>query len=93
MPEYLFYFFNSEFYWEQVRKKMGGSAQGGMNASLLSEIKVHFPPKEEQQKIITIFAHVDEQIDGEKATKEIIETLKKGLMQILLTGQVRIKVN
>jgi type I restriction enzyme S subunit len=93
IPEYLFYFFNSIYYWEQIRKKMGGSAQGGINASLLSKIKVHFPSKDEQRKIISILAHVDEQIDREKMTKEKIESLKKGLMQTLLTGQVRIKVN
>lgn len=92
-PEYLYYFFNSKFYWDQVKKKMGGSAQGGMNASLLSEIKVHFPPKEEQKSIVTVLAHVDKKIDEEKQTKTSLEKMKKSLMQILLTGQVRIKVN
>jgi type I restriction enzyme S subunit len=92
-PEYLYYFFNSKFYWDQVKKKIGGSAQGGMNASLLSEIKVHFPPKEEQKSIVTVLAHVDKKIDEEKQTKTRLEKMKKSLIQILLTGQVRIKVN
>ena len=93
VPEFLYYFFNSYYYWKQVKQKIGGSAQGGMNASLLSEIMVHFPIKQEQQQIASILSKIDDQIEKERQTKEQLEKLKKGLMQLLLTGKVRVKVN
>jgi type I restriction enzyme S subunit len=45
----------------------------------------------EQQKIISILSAVDEKIESERQRKEQLEKLKKGLMQDLLTGKVRVK--
>ena len=45
----------------------------------------------EQEKIAQILSEVDAKIDKEEATKTELEQLKKGLMQVLLTGKVRVK--
>ena len=45
----------------------------------------------EQQKISQILTEVDAKIKKEEATKVELEQLKKGLMQVLLTGKVRVK--
>ena len=44
----------------------------------------------EQQKITEILSEVDAKIEKEEATKAELEQLKKGLMQVLLTGKVRV---
>ncbi|MFW6159907.1 MAG: restriction endonuclease subunit S [Acidobacteriota bacterium] len=65
----------------------------GLNRDLVYSEKISFPPVPEQHQIASILSNVDDQIETERRTKEELEKLKKGLMQILLTGKVRVKVN
>ncbi len=48
--------------------------------------------KNERSKISSILSNLDSKIEKEKETKNELEKLKKGLMQVLLTGKVRAKV-
>lgn len=50
------------------------------------------PTLEERQRVANIFSSIDYQIETEQAYKVELEQLKKGLMQVLLTGKVRVKV-
>lgn len=68
------------------------SAQSHLNAQQLSEISIYLPHKVEQQKIASILSNVDYQIKKQQEYKSKLEILKKGLMQKLLTGQIRVKV-
>jgi len=89
---FLYLVFNSFIYWRQIKEQIGGSAQGGVNASSLSSIKIPLPPLSEQIKIAEILTSVDEKIENEMAHKERLEGIKKGLMQVLLTGKIRAKI-
>jgi len=89
---FLYLVFNSFIYWRQIKEQIGGSAQGGVNASSLSSIKVPLPPLHEQKKIAEALTSVDEEIENEMAHKERLESIKKGLMQVLLTGKIRTKI-
>ena len=53
-------------------------------------IKIPIPPIEEQNKICSILSSVDAKIKKEKEYKAKLERLKKGLMQKLLTGEIRV---
>jgi type I restriction enzyme, S subunit len=79
-----------------VNKDITNIVQGGTRAKLnqkdLRGIYIPFPPLKEQQKIASILSSVDEQIDQYKSKKEKLKELKKGLMQKLLTGKIRVKV-
>ena len=57
-----------------------------------SKYKVAIPPLPEQQKIADILSEADAKIEKEQTQKSQLETLKKGLMQQLLTGKKRVKV-
>lgn len=87
ISEYLFWYFNSIFYWKQIRQNIGGSTQGGVNATLLSRISVIIPPLSEQQKIALVLSTLDTSI---QKTEEIIQKtqlLKKSIMnQLLIRG-------
>lgn len=74
-------------------------SQGLVNDTLNLKYK-HFKiinaiiPKsiEEQQKIASVLSTQDKEIDLLKQKLELIKTQKKGLMQNLLTGKVRVNV-
>ncbi len=51
------------------------------------------PPLHEQQKIAKILNTADRKLELLRNKKEQAEHMKKGLMQSLLTGQVRVKIN
>jgi len=56
----------------------------------LRRIKIPLPPLEEQKQIAEILSTTDEKLEVLRAKKEKFETLKKGLLQKLLSGEVRV---
>jgi len=90
---FLSVFFNSIIYWKQINLRMVGSAQGGVNAKVLSNIIIPLPPKLEQEKIADIIFRVDEKIQSEHNNKETLDKLKRGLMQVLLKGKIRVRLD
>jgi type I restriction enzyme S subunit len=55
-----------------------------------SKIQIPLPPLPEQQLIADVLSQVDEVIEKEIQYKEKLERIKKGLMEDLLTGKVRV---
>ena len=64
-----------------------------INTGTLKEVLVPIPPLNEQKAINQVLITVNTKIENEEAYKAELEQLKKGLMQVLLTGIVRVKVN
>ena len=79
-------------------KELSSIAQeGARNHGLLNvgvkeffNLRMILPCMEEQKKIAEILSTVDKKLENLKEKKESFEELKKGLMQKLLTGQVRV---
>ena len=65
--------------------------QAGINSKDLLNLKIPLPPLEEQQKIAEILSKWDEVIEMKKAKKDKLERMKKKVMELLLTGKVRVK--
>lgn len=63
-----------------------------VNQTILGDIDVVRPPFLEQRRIAEILSSVDEEIEQETAHNEELKRIKKGLMQVFLTGKVRVKV-
>lgn len=55
-----------------------------------SEIKVTIPEKDEQQAIAAVFRTADRELDLLRAQLDALREQKKGLMQLLLTGKLRV---
>jgi hypothetical protein len=70
---------------------------GGYFAIITKEvfgrIPMPMPPKQEQDEIARVLSAADDKIIKEKSTRSNLESLKNGLMQALLTGNVRVKVD
>ncbi|KKH50584.1 restriction endonuclease subunit S [Methanosarcina sp. 1.H.A.2.2] len=68
------------------------SAQANLSLENINNFKIALPQKEEQQKITSILSKVDSQIRDNQNYLTRLQELKKGLMQDLLTGKVRVCV-
>jgi len=76
----------------KISSLSGKTAVPIVNKSLFSELSVQIPHLTEHQKIGEILSSVDEEIEKETKHQEQLESLKRGLMQVLLTGKVRVSM-
>lgn len=88
----LFLYYSLQLAKEALNKMSQGSTFTAINGAELKNVPLAVPTKVEQQKIASILSTVDEQIDVYEQEKAKYEELKKGLMQQLLTGQIRVKI-
>lgn len=80
LPEYLSYFFRSKSYWSQVNSLRSGSAQPGINASILKHFYFHIPKDINLQKqIISILSSFDDKIE---LNNKIAKTLEEMASEI-----------
>jgi len=63
-----------------------------IQAPKLKSIKLPLPPLLEQQRIAEILNSVDKRLELLRIRKERLEKIKKGLMEDLLTGRKRVKL-
>ena len=76
LPDFVYFYFQTASYWEMVNAGISGSAQGGFNASKLSELTIPIPPIKEQQRIISILKHAFETISiSQKISKSELNVL------------------
>jgi type I restriction enzyme S subunit len=82
---YLFQYLISPPAQHQIRGVMSGSAQPGINSSIVDSVTVPVPPLVEQRGIAEVLGTIDEAIGRTDAVIEKAEELKRGLIQRLLT--------
>jgi len=90
LPQYLSQFLNSSF-GKKILSSL--SMQSNRDHLLLADwrlLKIPLPPISEQQKIISVLLNTDDKISEVKSKKFYLDKLKKGLMQNLLTGKIRV---
>lgn len=92
LKEYLKYYLESDTYKRVINKISSQSTRDYIGISTQKKQLIIFPSFPEQQKIASILSSVDEQIESYEAEKEKYVELKKGLMQQLLTGKMRVKI-
>jgi type I restriction enzyme S subunit len=89
MGGFLEQFFNWDPVIKMLNVKSPGSTMKTLNLSTLRKQRIPLPPLAEQKTIVDILSSIDQKISNEKSSKRRLICLKKGLMQDLLTGDVR----
>jgi type I restriction enzyme S subunit len=84
---YLYYALNYAL--SELERKLHGSTMKHVTRSAFENTEVPLPGLDEQKTISRVLGSVDEEIRTEEAKKQNLEQVKKGLMQDLLTGEVR----
>lgn len=95
-PKYLYYFFQSAYYWEQIGIKSIGIGQPNVNATSLSKISFPLAPLAGQnqlvEKIEELFSELDNaDHDLKKAQKKII-VYRKAILKSAFNGKLRQKL-
>lgn len=89
---FLVYFLNQYEIWSRLKSMATQSTMPFISKPTLLSLDVLLPAFPEQQKITSILSEIDSKISDLESKKISLEQLKKGLMQKLLTGQIRVKV-
>jgi type I restriction enzyme S subunit len=93
-PQYLSQFLSdSHVAQSQIKAMSHGGTRTGLNNKIVKSIQVPVPPIVEQDRISEILKTVEEKIQQEKQHRDDLKDLKRGLMQDLLTGKVRVNTD
>jgi type I restriction enzyme S subunit len=92
LPDFLFQYTHSNFYYNWVKGMLRAGAQPNINAQEYSNMPLPRPLINEQKQIADILSSIDNELQKEANHKKRLELLKKGLMQVLLTGKIRVPV-
>jgi len=89
--EFLYQYILSDPFVKYLEERMTGSNYPAVNASDVSLCPIPLPLKAEQDKIADILSSTDAAIVRQTTEKTHLESMKSALMQVLLTGEVRVK--
>lgn len=74
----------------QIRRFVNSAGRDVANAAVLNAILLPWPSFEEQRQVAAIRTDLDERLGREQAELEKLVVIKRGLMEDLLTGRVRV---
>lgn len=94
IPEFLYAVLKTDMYRHifATSTKASVDRRGSLRWSEFSRIHVPVPPLGEQQRIVEALASLDREIAAVEKLGGLLDRQKRGLMQQLLTGQIRVKV-
>jgi len=92
LPEYVKYFFESGFYWEQIQRDSIGIGQPNVNGTTLSQLALSIPPINEQHRIVNelgSWLNIIDIIDNGKAELQIaIKRVKSKILDLAIHGKL-----
>ena len=91
--DFVSYIYLSDRVRESILNKAAGAAQLNISIGDLRKTSIRYPNKKEQQKIATVLINADKEIDLLEQQLADLQQEKKALMQVLLTGKVRVVVD
>ena len=91
-PQYVKYFFESGFYWEQIANNSVGVGQPNVNGSSLGNLWVPIPPIQEQRRIVDKLVSWCLMIDKISVNQELItqqiEELRNHILNLAISGKL-----
>ena len=89
---YIKYFFNSEFYWQQISEKSIGIGQPNVNGTSLKELFLPLPPLSEQRRIVEkieeLLALVDDLETNKTDLQSYINQAKSKVLEMAVRGEL-----
>ena len=91
-PLFLVYMLNSSIVKCQIIPYSHTTTRTEIHIGHIKRIKVPLPLLQEQKKIAEILSTIDKRLEFERKKKAKLQKIKQGLMDLLLTGKIRVKV-
>ena len=90
-PEYIFWFFQSPYYWNQIKPR--GAAQPNINARILGNLLIPLPLSEHKQRHIVsyieqVHAKVTSLRRAQEATKKELQHLEQAILDKAFRGEL-----
>lgn len=89
--KYFFYSFFTPRFKKFIERQKTGSTLTGLPQKTLVEFEIPYPSLEEQQKIADFFSTLDQKIELNERKREVLEKIKKSLMQKIFSQEIRFK--
>jgi type I restriction enzyme S subunit len=93
LAEFLIYLIHSNKFIQNSISATSGTNHPRTSWKEISKFKFGLPPLPEQRRIAEILSAADRKLELERRRKEKLERVKQGLMNDLLTGRKRMKVD
>lgn len=92
IPEFMAYYFQSDFYWKQITEGQVGIGQPNVNGSKLAELFIPLMSQEEQKEIVELLDNSMSNCDQLERTIieniNSVEVVKQGLLQKAFEGKL-----
>ena len=90
LPRFLYYYYQQMG--NLIMKYAEGTKRKNLSLSIIKKIPIIVPPITEQGKIVNIIENQDDIINLENQKINQLNTLKQGLIQLLLSGKTRVEL-
>jgi type I restriction enzyme S subunit len=91
--QYLKYYMEGPHFQKQLHRIMKQTTRNQVPITAQRKLYFVIPNVDEQRGIAETISTADRKLDLERKEKRRLERIKRGLMDLLLTGKIRIKVN
>lgn len=90
--KYVKYYFQTSNYWNQISENKVGIGQPNVNGTVLSNLKIPFPPLNEQRRIVekieSEFAKIDEGLEHLEQAKVQIKQYRQSVLKSAFEGKL-----
>ena len=91
--KYLFLLVQEENFLEFIASRTFGTKMPRTSWNEIKEYSIPLPQLQEQYEVVKIVGHLSKKLESETIKLDKLKDIKSGLMQQLLTGQVRVKID
>ncbi|ETJ39306.1 Type I site-specific deoxyribonuclease specificity subunit [human gut metagenome] len=88
--DYLYQFLKSNMFLNYIPKLLQGSVRDSLSFEALQQVKLFIPEISQQKEIAKILKTADKEIELLQHEIDLLKQQKKGIMQLLLTGIIRV---
>jgi type I restriction enzyme, S subunit len=90
---YLYLYFYLSSLKEKIKLQGQQGTQSNLNAGMVKKLNTNLPSIEEQKKIALVLSLADDEVEKLEKKLSLLQDEKKALMQQLLTGKRRVKID
>jgi len=86
---YIYLYFSNNFF-DRIMSMTAKSSVDSVRREMIADMQIPLPQVEEQRAVAVVLCDMDAEIAAVEARRDKTRALKQGLMQVLLTGRIRL---